>query len=856
MTPAWRKTARNFLVANLCAVIPLWMAVFGGMPDQARVHLRDRGKKPVLLLTPAATLVGKNLGRERGGRVWGFALQDGTAWEGLEFSLPGGLGPESVRRIERRKWGAFAWSKKGEGLVQTDVESNRYAFSDPRFDLAGFASGAWGAGVLGTEVLLLVLSWVCARRRQEESAKTLLPGVVGVALALSLLLEVVLPLQSYLANRSAFPFTVGELAGEMAVRFALFGGLGTVALLLLARCFGRWVLAPVLAFAVCAYLESGVLSIGLPDMKGDWRFFQNRSRACWDAAAWVGVFAAFCGLYPFLKRRYGTAALCAAALFCSSLLDVHVEPRADDSRLMVRDFATIEEVIRGVKYGPAGNVLVFVVDSLERGMAHDIMEDPADGPKLKEQFRGFTEYLDNVGAGVNSLTAVVNMLTGDYPENANMFDYFASVYSERSVLKDFLEEGHEVFIATTSHGYGYSTRRGGGAGPERRGSCFTVPSTAGIAWTLVGFNRFRCLPFALKAPYAEQVEANEPVGQFSEREWVVYPILRDAEVLPGGRGTFLFVHTAGVHIPVLLDRTGAQLPSGGTSDRDCVEMGIYLMKQLGALFDAYREKGIYDSSTIVVMADHGPHGRDDTPGELPAKARPFLWIKPAGATHDFRSSDLPTCHSRFAALLRAASRKVLSEEEIGELMQADSRRYLSLWGGIGPEWDDLVVDRDGHVTAHSGVLGQSVAAMKPPALGQRHSLHCSDLGRNGLDVVFRGVSFWPRPTWRASEPGMSLWLRAPDPGKTYRLTLNLFCHASGKNLADAAVECRQPAFREAWEAHPVLRKTDLVLGGLKPEPDGRVEIEFRRGGGLDVNVEFRELMLEEEAEDGAAPPES
>ena len=121
-----------------------------------------------------------------------------------------------------------------------------------------------------------------------------------------------------------------------------------------------------------------------------------------------------------------------------------------------------------------------------------------------------------------------------------------------------------------------------------------------------------------------------------------------------------------------------------------------------------------------------------------------------------------------------------------------------------------------------------------------------------MDIVFRGVEFWPRPKWHAAVPGMSFFLRAPDPGKTYRVTLNLFCHASGKELADAVVECRQPAFRETWEAHPVLRKWELVLSGLKPEPDGKIEIEFRRGPTLKADVEFRQLMLEEEPEGGAS----
>jgi hypothetical protein len=845
------KTIRNFLVANLCVVAPLWMALFGGMPGQVRVQLRVDGRKPVLLLAQATTLTGTDLGVKRGGRVWGFSLRDDTAWEDLEFSLPGDLGPESVRRVEWRKWRAFVLRKDGGGLVQTNARANRYAFPDPRFDSAGFASAGWAAAVLGMELLLAVLSRFFAGRHREESVKTLLPAALGVAFALALLLQVALPLQSYLANRSAFPFALAELGGCMAVRFALFLGAGTLALLLSARCFGRWVLAPVLAFAVCVYLESGVLSIGLPDMKGDWSFFDNRFRACWDAVAWVAVFAVFCGCHPFLRRRYGTASLCAAGLFCASLLDVKVEPEADASRLIVHDFSPIETVVRSVKYAPSGNVLVFVIDSLEQRIAHAVMEDPEDGPGLKEKFAGFTEYLDNVGGGNTSLVGISNALTGDFPENASVFDYFASIYSARSVLKDFLEAGYDISMATASHGYGWSSRRGGAEDAGGRADCFQVPSTAGNAWTLAGFDRFRCLPFAAKASYAERVELSVPAGRFSDREWTVYPILRDAEVLPGGRGTFLFVHTEGVHIPILFDRTGARLASPARSDEACVEMGICIMKHLGALFDAYREKGIYDSSMIVVMADHGPHASAYPPGELPVKARPFLWIKPAGESHAFRSSRLPTGHAQLAGLLRAASRKTLTEGEIEGLLQADVRRYMWLKGGMGPEYKDYLVDREGRVDIIPGTLAESVGSMRPPKLSRRYSLGCQEMGRNNLDIVFHGVEFWPCPSWGAGTPGMDFFFRAPDPAKRYSLTLALRCETLGRKLSpDAAIEFRQAGRGAEWESLRALRRMEIVLRGLRPDADGKVAIEFRRGDALSVDVEFRQLMLEEEAEPG------
>ena len=64
----------------------------------------------------------------------------------------------------------------------------------------------------------------------------------------------------------------------------------------------------------------------------------------------------------------------------------------------MNDFSPIETVIRSVTYSTNRNVMVFVIDSLEREQAHAIMEDAEAGPELREKFRGFTEFTNNVGA--------------------------------------------------------------------------------------------------------------------------------------------------------------------------------------------------------------------------------------------------------------------------------------------------------------------------------------------------------------------------------------------------------------------------------------------------------------------------
>jgi len=835
------KIARHFAVANLCGLLPLWFILFGGMPERIRVQIRGDGKQPVALAMDGINLTGKDAGVRDGRRVWEFAVRGGVDWDQLELVLPRGMGPESVRRVDVVKWQGLVLRRRGEGLEKTGAGTNGHSFRRPSKVGVRFRSAGWAVAFCSIELVLLGLSIHAAVRRKEEGWKSLILPALGGALALALLFQVVLPVQSYLSNRSAFPFTGAALGGAVLVRFCVALALGTFCLSMTVRHFGRWTLAPVFAFAVCAYLESGVLSFGLPDLKGDWTFFDGSVRNGWDSAVWAGIFVLFFALHPVLKRRWFTVSLCLSALFLSSLLDVKKEAKADASKLIVQSFSPLETVIRSATYSASGNVMVFVIDSLERGVAHGIVEDPVDGEALKAKFRGFTEYLDNVGGANSSLLGIANAFTGDYPETANLFEYYVSEYSPRSALKEYLEKGYDVAMATEALGYGYCTSPAGGTAAAGRFDCFLMPSTAWKAWSLADIDKFRWLPFAAKGAYAKSMDVSVATGVFDSSEERVFGILKDAEVRRSGRRSFLFVHTHGVHPPVTIDRTGAPLATPSNSDEACVEMGIHLMKQLGDLFDAFREKGIYDNSMIVVMADHGPHPNNHPERPLPPNALPFLWIKPVASGQAFQTSLLPTTHAHLADLLRAAAGRTLSQKEIEELMRADQRRYRWIRAGTGPEWKDYLIDREGNVSCREGTLSRPVGEMRPLELSKHYSLDRTEMGKNKLDIVFRNVTFWPSPLLEAGDDAMGFFLRAPDPEKRYALRLVLACPAP----AGGGMKLRQTG-QAGWTVLPHQRVMHAVLRDLRPAPDGKLEIEGEREG-PPAPIWFLDVMLEEEA---------
>lgn len=829
-------------------MLPMLWAGLGWMPDQVKVYMRGTEEAPGAIAGNGASLAGEPYGVWEGGRGFRFYLQTGMEWEKLAFRFPGKSGAEGVERIELQKWKLLAMGKDGRGLKPSGTTEGEYVFGNPSFERVQVAGGGIPAGVACAEALLLLVSWICAKRHHEEGGRSLWPAVAGVALALTLLMQVALPVQSYLANRSAYAFSAGELFGAVGVRFVWMGAVVAAALGLLTRCFGRWVLSASLAFGVCVYLESGALSADLPSLNGDWWFFYNQKRALWDWAVWGGVFAAFLGLHPILRNHQGGVALCLAAMVVASMLDVQPEEEAETGHLVVDDFVPLDEAIRDVAYSTNRNVMVFILDSLEREQAQAILDDSEAGPGLREQFRGFTEYAENVGACPQTLTAVPNLLTGKYPGEGEKgaADYAWSCYSADSALAAFLERGHAVYMTTPGLGCGYTTDGRGrdGAGERGESGVLARKGKDGWTWSVRETSRWRWMPFGAKARCASLVELGADSTR-ELREWSVCPKLAGGKTRTDGKDVFLFVHTEGVHVPIRYNRRGETLAGRQEGGDPYVEQGIFAMKALGDLMDSYREAGIYDQSLIFVLGDHGGHGeqgntQDIIENRLPRRARPCLWVKPEGSRHGFASSSLPTSHAKVSRLLKESSVRKLGEGEIQEILQTDRRVYreMALWG---TGWKDWVVGRDGaFAIEEGGGSGKAEARARPLKTGHLYSLYWKDMGENGADIFFDGMAARAFPVFAAGMEEVTLRLRVPDPARTYALKLQTGERGRGELL----FRCGAPG--QEWQTRKVEPYGTVTLKGVVAGGDGMATIVCRRGGGAREDIAFPALALENE----------
>lgn len=530
----------------------------------------------------------------------------------------------------------------------------------------------------------------------------------------------VIPFQTYVAVSECFRYSAWDLLASYGCEAILTSVVLTVVLSAVAL-LGRGRLRErryavhvvVIGLVLAILLETGVLSIGLPQLNGDIGLYGDKTRRVVDSVVWIGLLAV-CIVFAKPLSRHLVACCMAVFLFASSsLLDVR---RQQGLNVVAEDAPAVGgmkilprwNVVRSGCYSPTNNVLFLIVDSVTREVVSDIFRSDAG---LADEFAGFTAYEDNLGMHWASDVATAGLTTGLYLESPlDVVSYVRQQFTTNSFAADYDRRGFPVFVNVAVSGLGLTNHEQAFAqgGADGGIAARRVRMEDMFPWSVEEIARFRMVPYALKRKYLKHLVL---VWQLSSRpsdvihsDRTLWPYLAQLPIDSSIGMTLHIDHSPGGHPPLHFDETGNWsrfiAPTYENYRRQCV----YVFRQLADLMRTYRARGLYDVSTIVIMADHGgirsADSRSRTP--LPDMAIPALMVKPRGERGPLRMNSLPTSHSRLRALSKALCDRDLSVGETDAILTQTHRLYRALSKNGFRDWivgpGNAVTCRDRTVT--------------------------------------------------------------------------------------------------------------------------------------------------------------
>lgn len=527
--------------------------------------------------------------------------------------------------------------------------------------------------------------------RQEK----IVSGIVGCSI--SAFFCFLLPLQTFLANQDLFEFGVGELLWQSSLLTLGVGALLWLFLISASRYVGRFLTVVIVAFAICAYLEIGILSIGLPTLNGDPFCFTDILRKIWDSAILAGVFLIFTLSYRFVKGFVHWVAVCICIMMIASLLDVRGKGAAKKSVSVFSDgFCSPYEVAKSVTYSPKRNVLIISIDAVSGDVVKEILDEE---PKLREKFAGFTEYTNVIGMHEMTVRGYPGLITGEYYNPSNSLDaYVQSIFSEKSLLYPYIKAGAKLYVNPGCMRYGYTNDKAeiNESYNKKVRWCVFLRRSPEIPYlNLLDVLKFRLAPYKFKSLVLLRAFSDSIKTPNLKREKDLFPVLSSGRIADGVSLSLLCFHTRGVHVPLIYNRDGEMLDIPVNTVKGLKDQTTYVLSEVGTFLDNLRERGIYDVSTVVLTTDHGTSvGSADGHCGAP---QAFLMIKPTGQNSPLKESSLATSLSRVANVARILSERDMAIDEIDAQLRASASRLYRAKLIHDVRYKDVWFDENGAV---------------------------------------------------------------------------------------------------------------------------------------------------------------
>lgn len=259
------------------------------------------------------------------------------------------------------------------------------------------------------------------------------------------------------------------------------------------------------------------------------------------------------------------------------------------------------------------NVVMFVIDTFDTTSLGNLLEQR---PDIADRLDGFTWFRNFVGQYNMTSYAMPVLLTGEsFILDGYQGAFRTKAWERERFFKALKSEGYSIGLYTERK-YTEEAMQGTIDNVLKQG---IKPSSVWSLWLeMMKLTAFRYMPHALKPTFADagqgfgalQQGAEQTIYDFSN-ETTLSKFRRQGLSADIAAPCFRMYHLYGMHRPYTLgvdEKNGAPVTG--------MEQAATLMNAVCDYMDIMKELGVYDSSMIIITADHGLKYYDLSPATL------------------------------------------------------------------------------------------------------------------------------------------------------------------------------------------------------------------------------------------------
>ncbi len=316
------------------------------------------------------------------------------------------------------------------------------------------------------------------------------------------------------------------------------------------------------------------------------------------------------------------------------------------------------------KFSTEKNVLHIVLDGFQSDVFEELITSKAIGGQYRSALKGFVFYNETMGVFPYTRFSVPAFLSGKiYKNNITKDEFVMSTIKGDTILNAAYMSGYEVDLVAEE--YWIDEYKKG-----LHTNAYTIPNNyhvsdkafaIGNSFKLFDLVLFRMAPHYLKREI------------YNNQSWLIYPLMIDAEYMQfwffshsafadgltrnmtveRTSPVYKYLHLQTTHAPMVVNKDCSY--AGGVLPRNRLTVTVQSKCALDVivrLFEGMKQKGIYDDTLIILMADHGahippyrfkkhlqPNGEEINPW-MAAMITPLLAIKMPNAKGSLRMSPL------------------------------------------------------------------------------------------------------------------------------------------------------------------------------------------------------------------------